>query len=153
VKIVHYVFFVYLELRRKSIRGRSEMMSAVKQLGLYLLALYWMVLPTCANVVLVVAIDRHIFVPTLILTIINKLMGLWILLVFLQFRQVSSRRTTEETDGSGGEDSLRMGGAAARNAKEKKCWLRDSQETFSIFDGTNASKAWSEFVHDGDLDS
>jgi hypothetical protein len=145
-------FFVYLELRRKNLGSRSEMMSAVKQLALYLLALYWTFLPTCANAVLVVAMNRHIFVVTLISTIITKLMGLWILLVFLQFRQVSSRRTTEETVGSGREDSLRMVGAAEQNANEKKCWLRDSRETFSIFDGTNASKAWSEFVHDGDVD-
>jgi hypothetical protein len=144
-------FFVYLELKRKNFGNQSEMTIAVKELALYLLALYWTFLPTCINAVLVFVMDSHSFVTTLVSTIINKLMGLWILLVFLQFRQVSSNRASEETVESAGEDCLGIDGAPTPNSKEKnKCW--NSEATFSVFDGTNASKAWSEFVHDGDAE-
>jgi hypothetical protein len=127
---------LYIEVRRRQATIMVEPKTAAKQAALYLLALYWSYMFSFIEVFLVFALDCHVFASVLLSSCVESLLGFWILLVYIRFRETR----TEAMDESERKPTTRQ----EEGLEESK--------RFSIFDGTNARSKWAEFVYEGDGD-
>ncbi len=124
---------LYIEVRRKQATIMVERKTAAKQAALYLLALYWSYMFSFIEVFLVFALDCHVFASVLLSSCVESLLGFWILLVYIRFRETR----TEAMDEPESKPTTRQEGLA-------------ESKRFSIFDGTNARGNWAEFVYEGE---
>jgi hypothetical protein len=138
---------LYIEVRRRQATIMVEAKTVAKQAALYLLALYWIYMFTFIQGALVFAFGRNIFASVLLSNCVSYLHGFWILLVYIRFRQTrTSSQKAKATDESESKPATPQQEGSEQSSR-KSIFLE-----FSIFDGTNATSRWTEFIYEGEDD-
>jgi hypothetical protein len=161
----------YMDVRRRQHEIRIEVKVVVWQSSLYLLALYWTYSFSFINGVLIFAAKEHFFSMTLISSMVECLLGFWVLLAYLlRLRGPSSTQISSENEGGSCKVKPRVvrdqsATTISHSATSLSTARLDdvdvertlqtvgpnrSDDAFSIFDGTKSSSKWSDFVFDGD---
>jgi hypothetical protein len=130
---------LYIEVRRRQGTIMVEAKTVAKQAALYLLVLYWSYMFSFIHGALVFASDRNIFASVLLSDCMESLLGFWILLVYIRFRQT---RTSSQK-------AKAMDESESKSATPQEEGL-DQAKRFSIFDGTNSTGKWAEFIYEGE---
>ena len=168
---------LYLETRRRQSAIHLEASSVAKQACLYLLALYWSYIFSLINGFIWWYMDKPKFVPTILASVTLNLLGVWILAIYLYFRVVPSRqRSSRQRSASASSQHLSVQHLQSPNATKTVRNTTPRQEgktieptlileeqspsssceqlrsSFNIFDGTNATGDFAEFVYQGDSD-
>lgn len=133
---------LYIIIRRKPSHFAIRARTVAKQSGMYLLALYLTYMPACINRAILFGSSGEQYFPfTLIAISVETAIGFWIMLVYNHLRTpVGWDEDTEKATENATEKSKRT----TENTKPTKECI------YSIFDGTNASEHWNEFIFDGD---
>jgi hypothetical protein len=153
--------------RRKLPRGAKT--AVFYQSGIYLIAIYFAVIPSFVDYGVYVVAGKEVFWLRMLAICQRQLMGFYILLAYLRLRIVqspsSSSASSSSKEGGGGG-----GGRTSFTRRDKKVTdedgtidnTRDGADrndsanitlAFSIFDGTaDPSSPWSDFIFDGEED-
>jgi hypothetical protein len=128
-----------------------EAKTVAKQAALYLLALYWSYMFSFIEAALVLALDRCVFAAVLLSSCMESLLGFWMLLVYMSFRQTQTRTSIHKTEATD-ESESKPATKPQEEVFEPQSKRKSIFEEFSIFDGTNATSLWSEFIYEGEDD-
>jgi hypothetical protein len=168
------MFTLYLDVRRRQKEIRIEAKVVALQSAWYLLALYWTYSFSFVNGALLVAAGQHVFSMTLVAASVESLLGFWILLAYLRFREPPTRPSEDEGEARRkikppvATEQVAMSATTCSHSvssffstvprldaddesTRQALRVNRSEEVFSIFDGTNGSSKWSKFVFDGDI--
>jgi hypothetical protein len=131
--------------------------AVVRQGSLYLLVMYWSYLFPIINQITTKLLNRHIFLFTFLGACNLALQGCWILAVFVWFNKPSQRARETMILHTHGSDENNEKAVVTGNHDQKKSSpiLRRSESyksaaSFNIFDGSNASDQFAEFVFSDD---
>jgi hypothetical protein len=151
---VMVALYVYVR-RRPKYSILVDANTVAKQAGLYLVALYWTYLFSMIDYAFLFGASREIFALRITAVCSEKLMGFYIMLVYLMLRVAPKEVAGNEVTHIGStemsvnrENPAEKKGKGVQASKEKDG--EDSIEFFSIFDGTNASSSWKDFVFEGE---
>lgn len=124
------------------------------QAALYLCALYWSYVFNIINCCLWWVRNEQVFSTTLLSSININLLGVWILGIYLYFSNVPTTPTIrphqDQTNNAtkGDETSSQLQGEASSLDLGKPSTRQ--KNSFNIFDGTNATGEYADFIYEGD---
>jgi hypothetical protein len=146
-----------------------------QQAALYLLGLFWTYIFGMINNGVQWIGDTTVFAISLISVINVNLMGVWILLIYRYFRVIIPRKSMRRTSSSGsssaagrnnnpirarrtilrstatsGNESGRAGEEDDAEKEDVHTIIGAEAASFNIFDGTNATGAFSQYIFDAD---
>ena len=149
---------LYLQVRRHQARICLPAQAVAQQATVYLAALYWTYALTIIGYSLGWKADKGTgFGLRITGTVIMNLFGFWILLIYYYFwmpPQATVATTTGATSGPKTNHSPTATGVGKESATtaRKEASPSPTMVSFNIFDGTNATGAFADFVFAGDSD-
>ena len=163
--IVMFCLYRYVLSRHSSILLASR--SVAKQSGLYLLALYWSFAFPLVNNSLIKFLDKEMFITSFLSNVNVNLLGVWMLLIYRHFSvrhsttpNDSLTSTTVQLGASGNTETFdkmhnsfpEKVGPEQPQSPPAEPQSRSRTIDFNIFDGSNATGQFADFVFEGDSD-
>lgn len=143
--IVMVCAYCYVKRHQRMIT-RIESKTVAVQAALYLCALYWSYFFTMMSTSFRLIADQHVYILAVLSTVNLNLLGLYILLIYLYFR-----RPRPSMSRAPAQLSPRRGKQRQQQQHDKTTGSSCGANTsFTIFDGSNPTGQFAEFIFDGD---